>query len=437
MAITKPKTQHPDQWLSRPTLDDVQEAAARLDGVATETPLLENPDLNSALGGRLLIKAETAQRTGSFKFRGAYNRISQFDEADRMRGAIAYSSGNHAQAVAAAAKMAGTSAVIVMPTDAPKNKMTRTREIGAEVITYERDVETREDVAERLGSERGFVMVPPNEDRRVMAGAGTTALELYEQARSKNAIPDVVMVPCGGGGLTAAVAIVFSVLSPRTDVYAVEPELFDDTLRSLESGTRLANPKGRRTICDSIMTDMPGALTFPINLELLRGAVSVSDDEVRHAMRSGFEDYKTVIEPGGAVGLAAVLSGKIDARGKTVAVIATGGNVDASNFLRCLGRLTRLRRLHGLEHRAVIAGRQAGMTFENAAKKPGIFVTHIASDVIERVCRRLQSSLGLLHPQLLDMIHQRRSGCRLETPFQRALGNTRRGDDPAPPDRVR
>lgn len=337
MAATKSETTLPDQWLEPPTLDDVHAAAQRLKGVAVETPLFENPDVNALIEGRLLIEAETAQRTGSFKFRGAYNRISQFDSDALKRGAIAYSSGNHAQAVATAARMADTTAVIVMPSDAPRNKMARTRELGADIVTYERDVETREAVAERLGSQGGYVMVPPNEDRRVMAGAGTAALELYNQSRALGAVPDTVLVPCGGGGLTAAVAIVFSELSPDTEVYAVEPDLFDDTLRSLQAGERLANPKGRRTICDSIMTDMPGELTFPINLRLLHCGVSVSDDEVRHAMRIGFEHFKTVIEPGGSVGLAAALSRKVDTRGKTIAAIATGGNVDAPTFCEALG----------------------------------------------------------------------------------------------------
>ncbi|MDC1287436.1 threonine/serine dehydratase [Gammaproteobacteria bacterium] len=297
-----------------------------------KTPLLENPEVNSLLSGRLLIKAETAQRTGAFKFRGAYNRIRQMDETQKKRGVIAYSSGNHAQAVALAAQICTTSALIVMPDDAPLSKMARTRELGGKIVTYNRATEVREEVAERIQAEGNYVMVPPNEDRRVMAGAGTVALELIEQADAL----DAVLVPCGGGGLTAATAIVMQALSPKTRIYAVEPELFDDTRRSLQAGKRLSNPKGQKTICDAIMTDTPGALTFPINQKLLAGVLTVSDDDVRCAMAFAFEHYKIVVEAGAAVGLAAVLSQKIDIRNKTISVIATGGNVDAADFCAAL-----------------------------------------------------------------------------------------------------
>jgi len=316
-----------EQQISPPTLADVKEAAALCDQII-KTPLLENPEINSLLAGRLLIKAEIAQRTGAFKFRGAYNRIRQMDAAQKKRGVIAYSSGNHAQAVALAAQMCGTSALIVMPDDAPLSKIARTRELGGEIITYDRTTQVREEVAERIQAEGNYVMVPPNEDRRVMAGAGTVALEMFAQAESF----DAVLVPCGGGGLTAATAIVMQALSPKTRVYAVEPELFDDTRRSLEAGERLSNPKGQSTICDAIMTDTPGALTFPINQELLAGVLTVNDDEVRCAMAFAFEHYKIVVEPGAAVGLAAVLSQKIDITNKTIGVVTTGGNVDAADF---------------------------------------------------------------------------------------------------------
>ena len=319
------------QQICPPTLADVKEAAALCDQII-KTPLLENPEVNSLLSGRLLIKAETAQRTGAFKFRGAYNRIRQMDEAQKKRGVIAYSSGNHAQAVALAAKICGTSALIVMPDDAPLSKMAGTRELGGKIITYNRATEVREEVAERIQAEGNYVMVPPNEDRRVMAGAGTVALELYEKIDTL----DAVLVPCGGGGLTAATAIVMQALSPKTKVYAVEPELFDDTRRSLEAGKRLSNSKGLKTICDSIMTDTPGALTFPINQKLLAGVLTVSDDDVRCAMAFAFAHYKIVVEPGGAVGLAAVLSQKIDIRDKAIAVITTGGNVDAADYCAAL-----------------------------------------------------------------------------------------------------
>ena len=316
-----------EQQICAPTLADVKEAAVLCDQII-QTPLLENPEINSLLSGRLLIKAETAQRTGAFKFRGAYNRIRQMDEAQKKRGVIAYSSGNHAQAAALAAQICGTSALIVMPDDAPLGKIARTRELGGKIITYNRATQVREELAERIQAEGNYVIVPPNEDRRVMAGAGTVALEMLAQTDTF----DAVLVPCGGGGLTAATAIVMQALSPATRVYAVEPELFDDTRRSLDAGERLSNPKGQRTICDAIMTDTPGALTFPINQQLLAGVLTVSDDEVRCAMAFAFEHYKIVVEPGAAVGLAAVLSQKIDIRDKAIGVITTGGNVDAADF---------------------------------------------------------------------------------------------------------
>ncbi len=324
-----------EQQICPPTLADVKEAAALCDPVI-KTPLLENPEVNSLLSGRLLIKAETAQRTGAFKFRGAYNRIRQMDEAQKKRGVIAYSSGNHAQAVALAAQICGTSALIVMPDDAPISKMTRTRELDARITTYSRATEVREEVAERIQAKGNYVMVPPNEDRRVMAGAGTVALEMIDQVDTL----DAVLVPCGGGGLTAATAIVMQALSPKTEIYAVEPELFDDTRRSLQAGKRMSNPKGQKTICDAIMTDMPGALTFPVNQKLLAGVLTVSDDEVRRAIAFAFEHFKIVVEPGAAVGLAAVLSQKIDIRDKAIGVIVTGGNVDATGFCAALNAVT-------------------------------------------------------------------------------------------------
>ncbi|MEE9428526.1 MAG: threonine/serine dehydratase [Paracoccaceae bacterium] len=326
----------PDQLLEAPELADVQDAATALHGIINSTPMLENVEVNKALSGRLLIKSETAQRTGAFKFRGAYNRIRQMNTAELKRGVIAYSSGNHAQAVALAARLLDTHALIVMPSDAPQSKMDRTRELGADIITYERTSQSREDVAEAIQTKRRLIMVPPNEDRRVMAGAGTVALELHQQAKTVGAEINAVLVPCGGGGLTAATAIVLNTLSPRTQVFAVEPETFDDTKRSFEAGHRLPNPAGRKTICDAIMTDQPGKLTFPINLKRLAGVLTVSDADVQKAMLFAFEQFKIVVEPGAAVGLAAVLAGKIEITGKNIAVIATGGNVDPSVFCKAL-----------------------------------------------------------------------------------------------------
>ncbi|MCP3969930.1 MAG: threonine/serine dehydratase [Rhodobacteraceae bacterium] len=314
------------------SLQDVRQAGVALGGVATRTPLLENPDVNQALGGRLLIKAECAQRTGAFKIRGAYWRILQMSAEERARGAITYSSGNHALGVARAAQILGTSALIVMPGDAPAAKVQAVRELGAEIATYDRDTENYDDVVTGLMAETGRIHVPPSADPHVLAGAGTVTLEIFEQAGALRAKPDAILTPCGGGGLTASAAIVAQALAPDAMVYAVEPELFDDTTRSLQAGERLANPKGRRTICDAIMTPIPNPVTFAINRDLLAGGLTVSDAEVRHAMRFAFDHYKIVVEPGAAVGIAAVLNGRIDIKAKTIATVVTGGNIDMGRF---------------------------------------------------------------------------------------------------------
>ena len=326
----------PDQQLYAPSLADIQDAATALSDIVIHTPLMENAEVNARLGGRLLIKAENAQRTGAFKIRGAYNRIRQMDAAQKKRGVIAYSSGNHGQAVALAASLVGTNALIVMPNDASALKMERIRQFGGQVVTYMRAQELGDDAAKRIQAETNRVMVPPSEDSRVMAGAGTVGLELHHQALACNTDLDAILVPCGGGGLAATTAIVMATLRPATKVYAAEPELFDDTCRSLIAGKRLANPKGRKTICDAIMTPTPGKTTFSINKTHLAGGHSVTDDQVRAAMKCAFDDYKSVVEPGAAVGLAAVLSGKIDIEGKTIAVILTSGNVDTATYCAAL-----------------------------------------------------------------------------------------------------
>lgn len=318
------------------TIGDVERAAEGLRDVVVCTPLLENADVNAALGGRLLVKAECTQRTGAFKIRGAYNCIRQLSGAERMRGVVTYSSGNHALGVALAARMLHSSAVIVMPGDVPAAKREAVLALGAEIVTFDRDTENSDAVVARLSAGTGRVVVPPSADPRVLAGAGTVALEMAEQARGLGAEIHAVLVPCGGGGLAAATAVVMQALSPHTRVYSAEPELFDDTRHSLEAGERLANPTGRRTICDAIMTPIPNTLTFPINLALLAGGLVASDGETRAAMRFAYENFRIVVEPGAAVGLAAVLAGRIDIRGKTVATVVTGGNVDAARFCRLL-----------------------------------------------------------------------------------------------------
>lgn len=313
------------------------DAAARvLAPAAVRTPLLESPLLNKQVGYRLLIKPEVLQHTGSFKFRGAYNRLAHLTREQQERGVVAYSSGNHGQGVAAAARLRGLDAVIVMPADAPEAKICRTRAWGAEVVLYDRCRQDREQVAEALAAERGATLVPPFDDPLVIAGQGTTGLELAEQALALGVTLDAVLVPCGGGGLIAGVAVVIADRSPRTRVLAVEPEDFDDTVRSLTAGRRVANPAGGHTICDALMVQRPGALTFPINRALLAGGVTVDDHDTLQAMAAAFRHFRLVVEPGGAVALAAVLAGRFRCDGGVIAVICSGGNVDADLFCRAI-----------------------------------------------------------------------------------------------------
>lgn len=314
------------------SLQDVRAAASALDGTVVRTPLLENADVNALLGGRLLIKAECAQRTGAFKIRGAYWRMLNMGAGERARGAITYSSGNHALGVARAAQILGSTALIVMPGDVPAAKMEAVRSLGAELATFDRDRENYDEVVERLRRETGRIHLPPSAHPQVLAGAGTVALELFEQADALDARPDAILTPCGGGGLTAATAVVAQAMSPGTAVYAVEPEQFDDTRRSLLAGERVPNPGGIRTICDAIMTPIPNDVTFPINSALLAGVLVASDDEVRAAMRFAFDHYRIVVEPGAAVGIAAVLNGQFEIAGRTVATVVTGGNIDLARF---------------------------------------------------------------------------------------------------------
>ncbi len=319
-----------------PAFADIEAAAGRLAGLAVETPLLNAPALDRKLGGRVLLKAETLQRTGSFKFRGAFNRISQIPEAERGAGVVAYSSGNHAQGVAAAAALLGVPAAIVMPEDAPAIKVANTRGLGAEVVLYDRFTEDREALATALAAERGATLVPPYDDPDVIAGQGTCGMEIAQQAAARGLEIDALLVCCSGGGLTAGCALALAELSPRTRVYTVEPAGFDDTRRSLIEGARVDNDPAARSFCDALLTPTPGELTFSINRRLLAGGFAVSDDEVRAAMGYAFRTLKLVLEPGGAVALAALLAGRLETRGKTVALILSGGNVDPDNFREVL-----------------------------------------------------------------------------------------------------
>jgi threonine dehydratase len=317
---------------SLPDLAAVEAAAARLAGQAVETPLLESRELNARAGARVLIKAEMLQRTGSFKFRGAFNKISQLPRGS-AGGVVAYSSGNHAQGVAAAAQICGLAAAIVMPADAPAIKIANTRGYGAEIVFYDRfGAVDREQLAVRVAAERGATLVPPFDDPDIVAGQGTIGLEIARQSKARDATPAVVLAPCGGGGMIAGCATALAALIPGVEIYAVEPADFDDTARSLAAHRRFSNPPGRKTICDALMGPTPGELTFAINDRLLAGGLAVTDREVQAAMAFAFRVLKLVVEPGGAVALAAVLSRKIDLRGRTTAIVCSGGNVDPATF---------------------------------------------------------------------------------------------------------
>jgi threonine dehydratase len=314
------------------TIDDILEAARRIAPAAIRTPLIENPVLNDRCGRRVLVKFEGAQRTGSFKFRGAYNRLSRIAPEARAAGVVAWSSGNHAQGIAAAAALLEMPATIVMPSDAPAIKMANTRALGAGVVLYDRYTESREEIATMIAATRGAVLVPSFDDPDVIAGQGTAGLEIVEQVAAIGVTPDLLLCPCGGGGLIAGVATAVKATLPDIALYAVEPTGFDDTARSLASGRRESADPAARSICDALLAPMPGALTFPINRALLAGGIAVTDDQVRAAVRFAFETLKLVAEPGGAVALAAALHGlSPQGDGPMVAVIS-GANVDADVF---------------------------------------------------------------------------------------------------------
>ena len=316
----------------QPSFEGVLSAAEQIAGHAVRTPVLEHPALNEAVGGRVLMKAETFQVAGAFKFRGAFNRISRLTDEEKTRGVVAYSSGNHAQGVAAAARAIGTPALIVMPHDSPAVKVAGVRHFGGEVRLYDRWRESREEIGAQIAAERGSILVPPFDDRHVIEGQGTLALELLEQANSPI---DQLLCGASGGGMLAGINLVMERLSPTTRTYVVEPEDFDDFGRSLKAGERTGHPDGKPSICDALMAPMPGEITFPLNRRL-SGGLTVSDAEVAEAMRFAFRWLKLVIEPGGAVSLAALLAGKIAAQDQTTAIILSGGNVDPELFGRIL-----------------------------------------------------------------------------------------------------
>ena len=321
---------------SLPTFSDVEAAAKTLRGITVRTPLLESPLLNAEIGGRVLVKPEMLQRTGSFKFRGASNRIRNLTPEESARGVLAFSSGNHGQGVAAAAHAAGVAATLVMPATAPAIKVARCRAWGAEAILHDGDRKSMEARAQALAGERGLVLIPPYEDVFVIAGQGTVGLELVQQSREADAALDSILVPCSGGGLTAGITLAAEALSPGTDIHPVEPEGFDDTARSLAAGRRLENAPGTPSICDALVVPIPGALTFAINAARTGPGLSVADSDIAPAAVALFSHFKLVAEPSGAIALAAILSGAFDVRGKTVAVVASGGNVDPAMYARLM-----------------------------------------------------------------------------------------------------
>jgi threonine dehydratase len=314
------------------TLDDVRDAAARLKGVAHRTPVLRSRTLDEIVGAEVHLKCENFQRVGAFKFRGAYNAASRLDPEQLARGIVTYSSGNHAQAVALAARELGTTAVIVMPEDAPSSKRAATLGYGAEIVTYDRYTGDRVAIGEALAAERGLALIPPYEHPHVMAGQGTAALELIEEVGAL----DAVITPVGGGGLIAGSATVVKGLHPGARVLGVEPEAGDDTKRSLEAGRRVSIPVPR-TIADGQALHTPGELTFSVNRRLVDGIALVGDDEIRDAMRFAFERLKIVVEPSGATPLAALLTGRLGPLQRRVGVIISGGNVDAGRFAELCG----------------------------------------------------------------------------------------------------
>jgi threonine dehydratase len=313
------------------SFDDVRAAAERLHGVAHRTPVITSRTLDARTGATVFLKAENLQRMGAFKFRGAYNRLAQLSAEERARGVVAFSSGNHAQGVALAAQILGIAATIVMPKDAPAAKLAATRGYGAEVIVYDRATMNRAELAEGIARERGAIVVPPYDDLRIIAGQGTVALELLEDVGTL----DVLLVCLGGGGFLAGCSVAATQLAPGIAIYGVEPEAGDDWLQSWHKGERVEIPVPQ-TIADGQQTQAPGELTWPIARALASGIVTVSDTELLATMKFAFERLKLVIEPSGASALAALLFGKVDARGKRVGITISGGNVDPALFTRAI-----------------------------------------------------------------------------------------------------
>jgi len=317
-----------------PTFADVQAAAVRIAPHAVRTPLVEAPALNALTGGRVFLKLETLQRTGSFKFRGACNRLAMIPMDQRANGVVAFSSGNHAQGVAAAAQLFGMPAVIVMPSDAPRPKIEGTRGYGAAIVEYDRVRDDREAIAQRIRAERGAVLVRPYDDAGIIAGQGTAGLEIAEDAARFGVTLDEVLTPCSGGGLVSGVALALKGAGCAANVHSAEPENFDGMKRSLEAHARVKAPGGALSIADALMAPIPGEIVFELAKDLLAPGLAVSDAELQQAMAFAAKELRLLVEPGGSAALAALLAGKIDARNKCVALVLSGGNADFAVNLR-------------------------------------------------------------------------------------------------------
>ncbi|MGF1462330.1 MAG: threonine/serine dehydratase [Maricaulaceae bacterium] len=319
-----------------PKPDDVAAAAVRLQGLARLTPLLRDEALDALTGAEVWIKPECLQRTGSFKIRGAGNRLLQLTSEEKQRGVVAYSSGNHAQGVAEAARVLGIKATIVMPADAPAAKRAGVVERGADLVAYDRATESRETIAAEIGDRTGAILVPSYDDPAIIAGQGTAGLEIF-QTLGPDRAPDAVLCCTGGGGLIAGIGLAADHLGVRTELYACEPDGFDDHKRSLAAGRRVANAAQTGSVCDALLAPEPGALTFALNRDRLAGALVVSDAQALDAVAVAFRRLKLVVEPGGAVALAALLSNQIELKGQRVVVVLTGGNVDPGVFAKAIG----------------------------------------------------------------------------------------------------
>lgn len=314
----------------------IRAAADRLAGHVRTTPLLASPFLNDIAGRRVLVKAECLQHTGSFKFRGGWSAVSALTDAQRQAGVIAYSSGNHAQGVALAARMHGAPAVIIMPANAPAIKIANTRALGAEVILYDRATEDRDAIGHHLATERGLTLIRPYDDAQVIAGQGTCGLEIAQQATALGITQADVLICCGGGGLTSGIALALADSAPGLRARPCEPIGFDDVTRSLAAGAIRRNAEAEGSICDAIVTPQPGEITFPIMRDLCGPGIAVSDDDCLAAVAAAFHRLRVVLEPGGAAGLAAALFHPAAVQGDTVIVVATGGNIDPAMMTRAL-----------------------------------------------------------------------------------------------------